>query len=210
MDVPRQEPSVTGRARQKQRTRTAIVDAARRLMSNGITPTVPDAAEAALVSRTTAYRYFPTQESLLLEVAVTIDVDDIERRVHEPARPIDGAVPHLHDVLDEFNRHVLDAEVQYRTSLRVYADLALEAIGHGDSSPDVREGRRVRWIESVLEPMQSEFDEDTWRRLVSALAVVAGTEAMLVLKDVCRLDADAALDVSSWAIDAILAHARRS
>jgi AcrR family transcriptional regulator len=32
-------------------------------------PTVAEAAERALVSRATAYRYFPTQESPLLDVA---------------------------------------------------------------------------------------------------------------------------------------------
>ena len=33
------------------------------------------------MSRTTAYRYFPTQESLLLELSVTLDVDDVEALV---------------------------------------------------------------------------------------------------------------------------------
>jgi len=37
-------------------------------MREGRPPTVAEAAERALVSRATAYRYFPTQESLLLDV----------------------------------------------------------------------------------------------------------------------------------------------
>ena len=40
---------MTGRANQKRRTRAAIVAAAGDLMAQGITPTVPQAAEAALV-----------------------------------------------------------------------------------------------------------------------------------------------------------------
>ena len=54
-----------GRTEQKQRTRAALVAAARELVARGSTPTVEDAAEAASVSRTTAYRYFPNQRALL-------------------------------------------------------------------------------------------------------------------------------------------------
>jgi AcrR family transcriptional regulator len=63
MTVPRQgKSSETGRVNQKRRTRAAIVESAKELLQQGTTPTVAQAAEAALVSRTTAYRYFPTQE----------------------------------------------------------------------------------------------------------------------------------------------------
>src|SRR3978361_1869008 len=66
----------TGRIRQKARTREALVAAARELVATGgRAPTVAEAAPGADVSRTTAYRYFPTQRSLLLaahpEVAAT-------------------------------------------------------------------------------------------------------------------------------------------
>src|SRR5439155_18759561 len=57
------------RANQKQRTRAAIIEAAAALLRAGTPPTVAEAAEKALVSRATAYRYFPTQESLLVDVA---------------------------------------------------------------------------------------------------------------------------------------------
>ena len=56
-----------GRESQKNRTRKALIEAARRLMGAGQHPTVPEAAEAAGISRATAYRYFPTQEMLLAE-----------------------------------------------------------------------------------------------------------------------------------------------
>ena len=57
---------VGGRTRQKLRTRTAVVDAARALLAEGLTPTVEAAAERASISRTTAYRYFPSQRALLV------------------------------------------------------------------------------------------------------------------------------------------------
>ena len=55
-----------GRVDQKRRTRAALVDAARELVALGETPTVEAAAEAASISRTTAYRYFSNQRALLV------------------------------------------------------------------------------------------------------------------------------------------------
>ena len=86
MTVPRQgKSSETGRVNQKRRTRAAIVEAAQAMLQEGVTPTVAQAAEAALVSRTTAYRYFPTQESLLVELSVNLDVAR-HRGAGRPAR----------------------------------------------------------------------------------------------------------------------------
>src|SRR5690242_18637912 len=56
-----------GRSRQKQRTKAALVAAARELVGEGVSPTVEDAAARAGISRTTAYRYFPSQRALLGE-----------------------------------------------------------------------------------------------------------------------------------------------
>ena len=57
---------LSGRTRQKQRTRGALMAAARELVAQGKTPTVDEAATKAAVSRTTAYRYFPNQRALLV------------------------------------------------------------------------------------------------------------------------------------------------
>src|SRR5690348_7555670 len=63
----------SGRVQQKARTRAALVDAARNLMSAGREPTVEEAAETARVSRTTAYRYFPNQLELVRAAFPEID-----------------------------------------------------------------------------------------------------------------------------------------
>ena len=55
-----------GRTRQKERTRDALVAAARELVAQGTTPTVEEAAAAASISRTTAYRYYPNQPALVV------------------------------------------------------------------------------------------------------------------------------------------------
>ena len=99
----------SGRVNQKRRTRSAIIAAAQAIVEQGATPTVAQAAEDALVSRTTAYRYFPTQESLLLELSINIDVREVEELV---ARPLAGTTPQdrLVEFVDLFNRHVLANE----------------------------------------------------------------------------------------------------
>jgi AcrR family transcriptional regulator len=204
MSVPRQGDPATGRVNQKRRTRAAIVEAAKELIGDGTTPTVAQAAEVALVSRTTAYRYFPTQESLLLEVAVNVDVDEIEALV---ARPVDraGAAERAIEILRLLNTHVLAAEVQYRTSSRLYLDMWLAAMATGDPEPVVREGRRRRWFATVLAPWRSEVDPAELDRLVAALSMLAGIEGIIVLRDVCQLDGPAALDVAEWAARSLLA-----
>ena len=204
MGVQRQEGSgETGRVNQKRRTRAAVVAAAKELLQQGTTPTVPQAAELALVSRTTAYRYFPTQEALLLEVAVNLDVDEIEDLV---AQEVDAehAPERVVEVLQLLNRHVLDEEVQYRTTMRLYLDQWLTAVAEGDEAPIVREGRRRRWFAESLAPLRDDLPKQDLDRLIAALSLTGGIEAISVLRDVCGLGRDEALAVTGWAARALL------
>jgi AcrR family transcriptional regulator len=202
MGVPRQAKSLdTGRVRQKARTRAALVEAADELLRQGITPTVAQAAEAAQVGRTTAYRYFPTQESLLVELSLTVDVSDLEALIAEPVGR-DGARARVVEVIQRLNRHVHSEAVQYRTALRLYQDQWLDAVGKGDPAPTVREGRRTRWLAESLAPL--ELPEAERERLVAALSLVMGAESMVVLQDVCRLSEEDALAVTDWAANALL------
>jgi AcrR family transcriptional regulator len=204
MAVPRQEEILQqGRINQKQRTRDAIVAAARELLASGVTPTVTEAAEAARVSRTTAYRYFPTQDALLMEIAMNADVVEIEALVASPNDP-DRARGRALDVLELFNAHVAGAEAQYRTALRLYLDQWLSAAAAGEETPIVRAGRRRRWFEQSLEPLRPVTDETSWEQTVAALCLLCGPEARTVLRDVCRLDENTARDVVRFAADAVL------
>ena len=186
---------------QKARTRGALVHAAEELLRQGVTPTVAQAAEAAQVGRTTAYRYFPTQESLLVELSVTMDVSDVEALVAEPVER-DGVRERVVEVVQRLNRHVHDEEVQYRTTLRLYQDQWLEAVAQGETSPTVREGRRTRWLAQSLAPLDLPKRERD--RLVAALSLVMGAEAMVALRDVCHLSTEQALAVTDWATRALL------
>ena len=193
----------SGRINQKRRTRKAIVDAASQLLADGTTPTVAQAAAAAEVSRTTAYRYFPTQDSLLVEVAMNTDVDDIERLVAGEVTP-DAARDRALAVLELFNEHVAGAEVQYRTALRLYLDQWLQEVEAGNDSPDVREGRRWRWFEQTLAPLRGSVSEEAWERIITCLCLLSGHEALTVLRDVCHIDEDTARGTVRWAAETLL------
>src|SRR5688500_317140 len=67
----------SGRTAQKMRTRKALVEAARALIISGVTPTVEEAAAAASIARTTAYRYFPNQRDLLVAAYPEIELPSL-------------------------------------------------------------------------------------------------------------------------------------
>src|SRR5204862_8167427 len=125
-------------------------------------------------------------------------VDDIEELVARPTGDA-GAAARAVEVLDLLNRHVLADEARYRTVLRLYLDLWLAAVANGDEAPIVRVGRRRRWLDDSLAPLRDEIGDDALRRLVAGLSLLAGGEAMFVLRDVCQLAPDDALAVSKWA-----------
>ncbi|MEO6027110.1 MAG: TetR/AcrR family transcriptional regulator [Candidatus Binatia bacterium] len=191
------------RANQKQRTRTAIVDAAVGLLRSGVAPTVAAAAEAAKVSRATAYRYFPTPESLQLEVAgVTPAYESVEALVQ--AVDGDDVEARLARFVEKFNATTFAEEARMRMALKVYLDTWFAGRADGVKAPPVREGRRMRWLERVLEPARRGRTKQQWRRLQAALALTGGTDAMVIMKDVCRLDDAEAQDVLLWAARALL------
>ena len=64
------------RANQKRRTRKDLLQAAARLLKEGRNPSLEEIAEEALVSRATAYRYFPNVEALLIEAPLDLALPD--------------------------------------------------------------------------------------------------------------------------------------
>src|SRR3954449_2371353 len=184
------------RANQKARTRAAIIEAGHRLRRKGRTPTIDDVASEARVSRATAYRYFPTREALLVELTeVTPGVAPVEEMLGNlRTRDVEKRLLRL---LDAFGPIVAAEEEQLRTALRVYQDTWLRSRRNGDASPAVREGRRMRWLDEVLEPA-SGLSENQRRRLRAALALTLGIDGLVVMKDVCRLDDQEAFETLRW------------
>lgn len=195
MSVPYQ---ATGRVQQKTRTRTALVTAARSLIASGATPTVEQAATEAQVSRTTAYRYFPTQKALLLEAYPEVGQESVLG-----ADPPEDVQARFDIVFAEMARQVTDNEAPLRAMLRI----SLEDAPPPDR-PLLRRGRRRVWIADALEPLRSRIGSDDFDRLVLCIAASTGIESFIWLKDIAGLQAEQAVDVMRSTAQTLLDAAR--
>jgi AcrR family transcriptional regulator len=168
----------SGRVNQKRRTREALVAAARDIVALGRTPTVEQAAEAAGISRTTAYRYFATQRALLAAAHPETTATTLL-----PAEVSDDPVERLDAVLRRFIKSIVDTEPQQRTMLR----LSLEASAAERAQLPLRQGRAIAWIEEALAPLRREMSGNEVHRLALSIRVATGIEALVWLTDVAGL-----------------------
>lgn len=191
---------VTGRTQQKQRTRQALVNAARDIVSAGTTPTVDEAALRASVSRSTAYRYFPNQRLLLIAAHPETGV----RSLLPPDSSPDPQV-RLEAVITAFTDLILATEAQQRTMLR----LSLEATAAERAALPLRQGRAIPWITEALGPLRGELSEYELHRLTLAIRSAVGIEALAWLTDIAELSREEAASLMRWSAGALL-HAART
>src|ERR1700754_2157454 len=178
-----------GRTSQKLRTRRALLETAAAMIAKGLRPTVTEVADAAEVSRRTAYRYFPTQVKLMTEAALDA----------APSGSTTGAIEARVDALvEQMQRLALANEALLRTMIH-------ETVLHAsDDKQPPRGTRRVEWIEAAVHPLRARLGPAAYSRLVSALALTTGIEALLVLRDIRGLSATQAVQVSHWMARALL------
>jgi hypothetical protein len=186
---------LVGRIDQKRRTRDALIAAARDAVAAGATPTVEAAAEAASISRTTAYRYFPNQRALLVAAhpeagAASLLPDDAP----------DDVTARLDIVIDAFIRSTLENEAQQRTMLR----LSLEADPAQRAELPLRQGRAIKWIEEALAPLRTTMPDADLHRHALAIRSANGIEALVWLTDVAGLSRDDAAELMQWSARALL------
>lgn len=188
-----------GRVAQKRRTRKAIVDAAMALLARGATPSVAEVAAAADVSRRTVYLHFPTFDQLLLDATVGALSEAPVQRALDAAPAGDDPDARVERLVRALHHVTPDVERLGRSLIR----LTVDADAPAERAP--RRGyRRVEWIEQALAPWRDRLDRSTWRRLVCALSMVVGWEALIVQRDVCGLSAAEGEDLSVWAARALV------
>lgn len=176
----------TGRSPQKARTRAALVAATRQLLARGVTPTVEQAAAAASISRTTAYRYFPSQRLLLIAAHPEVD-----RQSLLPESPPADLEARLAIVVEEFTHITVDTEPQLRSTLR----LSLDPDPSHRERLLLRGGRAIGWIEDALSPLREERPETDVHRLALAIRSAVGIEALVWLTDIGGLSREQAANL---------------
>ncbi len=186
----------TGRVNQKRRTREALLVAAADLIRKTGSVSIADVADAAKVSRGTAYRYFPTTDVLIANAALwkvaSRDLREFEGRSENSGSPLEK----VDALVVESDRSTHEYENEFRAMLRVSLDQANVEGARG----------RVRYpsLKKALADVQAGMSPGTFEKLVCALSLTIGIEALVVLRDVCRLPADKAREVKRWAAKSLL------
>ena len=179
----------------KARTRKLMLQAAIQLMQSGITPSVTEVAEAAEVSRATAYRYFPSQAALVQAV-----VDEAlgpilkwQSKSADPKKRIKDLLATAMPRIDEF-------EATFKAALKLSLDQwAQRQAGTLGNEPQFTRGHRVDLLRDVTAPLEGKVAPARRARLEHALSLVFGVETLVVLKDIWGLSAAEAQGVAEWA-----------
>jgi AcrR family transcriptional regulator len=186
------------RANQRRRTKAAIMEGARTLLREGKVPSVADAAEAAGVSRATAYRYFPTQGALVQEAVDAVLVGELsawEERL--------GDAGELTERVQHYVSLIFGLMRENEALMRGYLLLALEQwaklqAGEELGEEPIKRGGRLEAISATLEPFTKQLDHEAIRRLSVALSLLVGIEAHIIFRDIWGLDDDEARRISLW------------
>ena len=188
-----------GRSNQKRRTRKDLLQAASRLLKQGRKPSLEDIAEEAMISRATAYRYFPSVDALLLEASLDVVAPQAED-LFRPGLP-DDLPSRVERVDTAFHEMTLANEAPLRMML---AKSLERSVTGDDGDVPKRQNRRSPLIDAALEPARGAIPPATLEQLARALAILIGPEAMVVCKDVLQLDDADTRRVKQWAIRALI------
>lgn len=179
MVVPRQQNDSTSPVIKGPRARTLklMLSVASEMMHNGDSPSVSDVAERAGVSRSTAYRYFPTRAEMLQAV-----VGETLGPILEWQSDADDPVDRMTSLIQQTFPRIADNEPTFRAALRLSLERQDQSEGGRETNGYTR-GHRVKLLERVLSPMVDECDPAEIKQLSQALSMFFGIEALVVMKD---------------------------
>lgn len=183
-----------GRARQKQKTREKILQAAKELQGQGVEFSLEKVAEAAGISRATIYRYYSNKDILSAEAV-------LDMRTQTPEQ-----------ILSEFPQADLETTLlgiqRYYNTLAIKNEMAfrkyLSVILNPENPVSVRGARRIRTLSEAVEGKNHNISEEDQEKLVSIATLMMGIEAFIVTRDVCQLDEGSAEEVLQWGLKTLI------
>jgi AcrR family transcriptional regulator len=194
-----------GRTNQKLRTHLALVEAAAQLVREGKTFTVAEAADRARVGRTTAYRYFPSVETLVVHASLYAVTEVEKQSIGAAMESKTSADSRLRAVIEASDQSIADHEYLYRTMLRI----SLNAETSEEGELPRRSNVRKEVLDSAIGALRKQLGEKHYERLTAALSLFLGIEAAVVMRDVCMLPPEKAREVKVWGASLILEGALR-
>jgi hypothetical protein len=107
------------------------------------------------------------------------------------ADPPEDPLARLEIVAESQTRRIVEYEPEYRAQLR----LALEGEPAGGEGLPLRRGRRIRWIEDALSPLEGRMLEGELRQLIYGIGATLGIEVLVWLTDMGGLSREEAVEV---------------
>jgi AcrR family transcriptional regulator len=177
-----------------------MLSTAIRLMQDGFIPSVSDVAEAAEVSRATAYRYFPSQAAMVQAV------------VDEALGPIlawNSEDPNADRRVAELFGFAFPRMLKYEATHRAALSQALDQwtrrqAGTLGAEPRIVRGNRKSVLRDALKPLKGRIPAQTFDKLAQSLSLIFGIEAIIVLKDIWGLNDEELGRVAEWAAHALV------
>jgi AcrR family transcriptional regulator len=199
MAVPRQLDTLAQPVEKgpRARTRRLMVETADAMMRAGLSPSVSEVAETAGVSRSTAYRYFPTRAAMIRAV------------IAETLGPIlawQSSLPEPGDrvaaLIEESFPRIESNAATFRAALKLSLELQSEA--DPEENKSLARGHRLDLLERALAPVRATCSDAQVTCLTRALSMIFGIEGLVVLKDICGIEGKDATDVARWAARALV------
>jgi len=170
----------------------------------GHVPSISEVAEAAGVSRATAYRYFPSRSKL---IAAVVDYS------LGPVRTFVSRHPHAEERLAELFQTTFvrfqEFEPQMRSALQLSLEhAALESAGRLEEEA-YRRGYRIAILKRTFAPLKGSLPPKSLDRLIKSVSIVFGIEPYVILKDIWGCDNEEVGEIAAWIAAALLRQAQQ-
>jgi len=188
----KKEYITTGRKQQKLNTRTKVLAAARELIEKQVEFTLEDIAEKAGLSRATVYRYYSKVDVLSAEAVLDMNTKSSDT-IYEELQS-DSILNQLLEVQNYYNSLSADNEAAFRKYLGV-------VLSNPSEKMHSRAGRRVDTIKKIINAFYPNLSQEKTEKLISALSLFMGIEALIVTKDVCGLTNIKSTAALQWGLE---------
>lgn len=175
------------REKQKQKTRTRILQGLIQVMADGIADvSIPAVAEASGVSIPTIYRYFSTKEELINALPAFL--------AQQIGAPQVQAQPDLDQYLEMIQTFYAQADNM---------DQLMRAAAVSEAASNIRRStgpERLRMIDHMLAPFMVDLALDEQKRLRKTVLILATSAVIRAFTEYLNLSWEEAADHATWAI----------